>query len=665
MYNVFNKILILVMNKLSQKNYFLILLLTLFFLCLFVFSMNTIKKEIILLTEENQERIINETKSKVFNWVNFSKKILEGSATFISKGDFFNDEKNILLYLNEIKDNFDDFDIVQLMLEDGRIFNNNNYIHTVKDIQSAKMELVWYKDVAQQLKTTINTLNKHAILGEKTMNICSPVIKNQNLHGVLCGVIKESTIIEKVRKLSLPENIYFFIVTENEKIIINSEASNELKEQIKKIISNKKNINSAGILKCEFGGYLMTISSLEVFNWNVGVGINKADAIKSAGVLFWQSIAILVGFFILVIVANATHEFFYNRLNRKFRRVQALIEIWIKDGDKGFVIVESNDEITFCNAKATEYINAINNHNKKTHYKIEQILKERKNTKNIIKTDSNFFEIYTYSLYLKEQYEGTIILIKDITKDIELKQAKKEHEYIFMHQEKMIEIGELIVGINHQLKQPINGLSILMSNLLQQYKNNSLNDKTFTTNIMLCQKNLAIMNDIIDLYRKYYKNSFEIVEFSIKDCVNSIKDILDTKIKRNNIQLTINIDEKLEAYTRENVIQQIVLVLLQNAIDENIESNNKNITISAAEENTKIVIKVADFGRGLSEKVVAKLFKNPVETMKKNGTGFGLYFANKLADKKLNGYIKVENYKNPTVFVLEFEKNYSENTQDS
>lgn len=647
-------------EKFGNKNYILIFILTTFFLCLFIYSLGAIQKEIILLTEENQDRIIQETKTKTFNWISFAKKNIEGSAKYLVDSGMLENRDNIGLYLNDIKVNFDDFDIVQLLLiEEDIIITNDGKTHPIKDIE----QLNWFWVVHGSLKTKTSTMGKHATLQEKTMNICTPVISNENLVGVLCGVIKSSAIIEKVRRLSLPENIYFFIaIPDEDEIMINKEKVDiKLKEKIQQITIDKKDKYSSNITRHELYGQLINIAPLGIFDWHIGVGIKKSDITKSTDVLFWKGISILVAFLMLVVIANAIHEYFYNSLNKKFKRVQTLIELWIKDSNRGIMLIEKNGEIAFCNTKATEYLEDINSHNQKTYNAMSSILKEQKDIRNFIKASGKIFEIYTHALNSNGEYEGVVIVIKDITKDVELEESKKEHEYIFMHQEKMMEIGELIVGINHQLKQPINGLSILMSNLLQQHSNNSLDDKTLITNIKLCQKNLIIMNNIIDLYRKYYKNSFEVTEFSIKECIRSIKDILDTKIKRNNIQLNINIEEDLSATTRENVVQQIVLVLFQNAIDATMNSKNKNITICAFEKEGMIIVDVIDNGIGIDENSAKKLFKNPVKTKKENGTGFGLYFASKLASKKINGQILLKNSKNPTIFSLEFETFYKDN----
>ena len=103
-----------------------------------------------------------------------------------------------------------------------------------------------------------------------------------------------------------------------------------------------------------------------------------------------------------------------------------------------------------------------------------------------------------------------------------------------------------------------------------------------------------------------------------------------------------------------SIVQQIVLVLLNNAIEASLESSKSLITLGATCSSGEVLISVGDFGEGISEKVIGELFKEIVVSKKEKGSGLGLYFANQLAKSKIGGYVKVINKKNPTVFALYF-----------
>ncbi|MFV0480682.1 MAG: ATP-binding protein [Campylobacteraceae bacterium] len=654
----FGKVWKLLISFFLKKNYAFIFLLTALFLYLLLSGFEIIKKEIIYLAEKKQERILEETKSKIYNWTYFSRTSLEGSASFISKSGIFENKDMFISFLNETKAGFRDFDLIQVMLEDNRIFIDGipDFISETKNFNPNR--LAWYEDTKKERKTTITILDSHAILKEQTMNICSPILKDEVFVGSICGVIKASTIIEKIKNLSFPEDIYFFIITKRNKIAMETKNEELEKHITEKIINSEsyKTIRNNSILKYDFNDELISITPLGIFDWNVGIGMKKDDLVRGPNTILRQGIIILAAFFILIIVANFIHEYVYNILNKKYHKVSSLIKIWIQESTRGIVVVDKEQEISFLNNTAKNFLKKIDNSSESLRSKFSNILKQSNEVEIVIKIDKNFFKIRTNILQVDNVYEGMVVIIEDITKDILLEQKERDYNYILMHQGKMMEMGDLVVGINHQLKQPLNGLSILMSNLLQQHQNGLLDDKTFLKNIELCQKNIFVMNDTIDLYKNYYKNSFDITEFSLKGCVQSIKEILDTKIKRNNIILEMSVDSALHVKSVENIVQQILLVLIQNAIDESVHTTKKNIHVNVKEEDEYIKIEVIDFGLGVDEKLSKKLFERPIKTEKLHGTGFGLYFANKIAAKNIDGKIFIESYKNPTIFVLKFRR---------
>ncbi|MPN60317.1 Sensor histidine kinase RcsC [bioreactor metagenome] len=65
-----------------------------------------------------------------------------------------------------------------------------------------------------------------------------------------------------------------------------------------------------------------------------------------------------------------------------------------------------------------------------------------------------------------------------------------------------------------------------------------------------------------------------------------------------------------------------------------------NLTIKIYENNNFIHIEISDTGIGIDNKIKTKIY-DPFFTTKENGTGLGLWIANKQM-KKLNGYLYCE-----------------------
>lgn len=246
---------------------------------------------------------------------------------------------------------------------------------------------------------------------------------------------------------------------------------------------------------------------------------------------------------------------------------------------------------------------------------------------------------------------------------------QKEYQYLLEHRSRVVEIGKLISGFNHQLRQPINSLSLMLSNILQLSKNKSLTQSALEESILACQKSINLIDKSISLFRNFYRSNRDITEFKVQDTISAVLHIVFTDFVRYNINFVIDEGNKEQILARsfENFVQQIVLVLIQNSKDAILEEEavqeevtNKKIIIKIKLEDEKVIIDVMDWGSGVSEKESKTLFSTAKSSKKKQGTGIGLYFAKKLAQERLLGDLELVNKKSPTIFRLTFIKNLEE-----
>ena len=69
----------------------------------------------------------------------------------------------------------------------------------------------------------------------------------------------------------------------------------------------------------------------------------------------------------------------------------------------------------------------------------------------------------------------------------------------------MAQIGELISGMNHQLYQPLNSLSLLISSMLSKLNNKTLTEDTMHKNLKMSQEAIIMMTTTIKTFRNFYK----------------------------------------------------------------------------------------------------------------------------------------------------------------
>jgi two-component system, NtrC family, nitrogen regulation sensor histidine kinase NtrY len=126
-------------------------------------------------------------------------------------------------------------------------------------------------------------------------------------------------------------------------------------------------------------------------------------------------------------------------------------------------------------------------------------------------------------------------------------------------------------------------------------------------------------------YRSLNKvTSLHLERIPVSSLFENLHTLMAPTLDQKNIQLdTILKDTQLELTADPNLLEQVLINLLVNAMDAVKESAHPLITLSAYKENGKTVIKVADNGTGIEPEVIDNIFV-PFFSTKKTGSGIGL-----------------------------------------
>jgi signal transduction histidine kinase len=102
-----------------------------------------------------------------------------------------------------------------------------------------------------------------------------------------------------------------------------------------------------------------------------------------------------------------------------------------------------------------------------------------------------------------------------------------------------------------------------------------------------------------------------------------------------------------------NLIEQVLINLLLNALEAVKEKTNPRIILSATTENNKTFIKIADNGTGIASELMDSIFI-PFFSTKKNGSGIGLSLCKQIMLLH-KGNIQVQSKEGEgTAFLLQF-----------
>lgn len=216
---------------------------------------------------------------------------------------------------------------------------------------------------------------------------------------------------------------------------------------------------------------------------------------------------------------------------------------------------------------------------------------------------------------------------------------KNSHDQI-IQSDKLKIIGEMTANISHEINNP---LTVVMGNaemisfsLENQDLNSSRSDLLkFTNNINISVN--RIMKIISNMKEFLHKNEDEKEYVSVRDILKSALMFLSPTIKKLNIDVKITSPESdLIIYVNKIKIEQVIVNLIQNAIDALTENQTKLPRIDIVvgpEKNGNITIEIKDNGPGISPENRDKIFTTFFTTKEVGkGTGLGLSIANRILE---------------------------------
>lgn len=158
----------------------------------------------------------------------------------------------------------------------------------------------------------------------------------------------------------------------------------------------------------------------------------------------------------------------------------------------------------------------------------------------------------------------------------------------------------------------------------------------------------------VKAYKDYAKDiDLTITEFSVQGLISRVNSLLSGGLDEQAITLKIDIrPSTLSVQADEELLEQVLINLIKNAIDVLTEKNSGAINIRGYKEGTSTIIEVQDNGPGIAEENIENIFV-PFFTTKRKGTGVGLSLSKKIMQLH-GGDIQVSTSESGSVFRLVF-----------
>lgn len=159
----------------------------------------------------------------------------------------------------------------------------------------------------------------------------------------------------------------------------------------------------------------------------------------------------------------------------------------------------------------------------------------------------------------------------------------------------------------------------------------------------------------IDAYREYTSlPQPKIKTVRVTDLIDRVGQFMKTQLKKSTIDFTYSCEsEYLTVQADEEMIEQVLINLVKNAMESLANSNHGKITLRGGAKENNVIIDVTDNGPGIIKEAMARIFV-PFFTTKKAGSGIGLSLSRQIMQMH-NGTLTVESEPDvKTVFSLKF-----------
>ena len=217
----------------------------------------------------------------------------------------------------------------------------------------------------------------------------------------------------------------------------------------------------------------------------------------------------------------------------------------------------------------------------------------------------------------------------------------------------MAVIGELLNIISHQWRQPLAQINAITLDMYMQQKQELLGEKELRNAITDIERTTHYLSNTIDDFSSFFVQEKEKAEFSAKEAIDACINILSPSLKDIKLEINLVQDKKINGYI--TLYQQVVLTLLTNSLDaftsKNIENPKIFIRIDVKENSS--YVSVLDNARGIVCENETKVFELYFSTKdEKKVSGLGLYIAQQIIEKNMDGSITLNNSSSGAEFVI-------------
>ena len=241
-------------------------------------------------------------------------------------------------------------------------------------------------------------------------------------------------------------------------------------------------------------------------------------------------------------------------------------------------------------------------------------------------------KVIGYTLGFVHDDAGAVIGASMFFKDLTRVEQLEERERL---RDRLAALGEMAAAIAHEVKNPLAAIEIMAGLLRRKLPNVPDAQSTLTEIINETKMANAIVQEALEFVRPI---RLQVERTAVAEAVSSAVQLADTKARRGNIKLNVDLPDTLPLIQGDQYqLTQVFTNLLMNAYEAMEGSGHVTITALTVRLDHEsggrdaVVVTFADEGPGMPQDVADRVF-NPFFTTKTRGSGLGLVIVRRIVD---------------------------------
>lgn len=194
--------------------------------------------------------------------------------------------------------------------------------------------------------------------------------------------------------------------------------------------------------------------------------------------------------------------------------------------------------------------------------------------------------------------------------------------------EKLTIAGEMAAGLAHEIRNPL----AIIRGFIQLYREGKEGRKRNNYEIIINEIDRVnhFINDLLNIANPKLEEKLE--NTNLVNVLENILTLQTSQINKKGITINKQLGEIPTIYIDPNEVQQVLINIIQNAIEAMDSGGTLTIQTKHLATEDKLTVEIKDTGIGMEENTLKKL-GTPFYTTKKTGTGLGLTMSFRLIEE--------------------------------